>query len=583
LPARREILKLLDYQAHPVAPEANTDEWTKPFLGAEDAARAFRAPGAPGWPRWKVGQWARYRCRDEWLVLSASPERRPHVALVDCAIVGEEAVGDKTYFWYQSVVRLDKYWVAKSTGRYDSGQKVLLETDRKAVLSFLVDGPEFKDVRRYQLKVDDEPLLEYTDGERAVLPRLNIDHALIRPAARTALKMAHAEIQATLNSQAPVTGILSLEYRAPHLDRSATLVNWGEQGARDERAGEKPLVLRLARPPYVAVAFDGFGELRHFQEMVAAGAELFQHQTVLYLGEARRYFNRMPAYFYNVRHWDADPFDLCRSNLLGFSPHLDEPYQRQRKPNEYIKRGEVQTLAEAAERYSAALTQLLKTQRVWPGEEVMDYNSPASAAWYSARVGVSGFVLENARLTQEMADIERVTGKKDARALADEINLACLCGAARRFGVWWGQGIYRWVPERYWRDELVYYAERGARYLGFWIEGGPASKDPQLTYYESVRKALPEIAKTLKSIHVEPRRAKVAIVVPNGYVLGLAGSSPETPWGILDFPQGKRMTDEVIAHAADLFGKGLAFDIVVEDPAYPPALAEYEEVIRVGF
>ena len=611
LPERRQLLQLLEYQAHPADPKTNDDAWTRPLVQARDARSAFAKAGPAGWPRWKVGQWARYLCRDDLLVPSVKPEKRRHIALVECAVVGQESVGGKPYYWYQSVVRLERYWVARSTGLYDSGEKVLLATPRKVVLSLLVDGPEFRDVRRYQLKVDGEPLLEYTDGERAVLPRMNVDHALIPPMAQppgeaagrapapakegattavlpsqgpaAAGGAAPAQIDATTNSRVPAAGITSLTYHGPQLDREATLVAWGEEGAKDERGGEKPVVLRLARPPYIAVSFDGFGEVRHYQEMLAAGAELFQGQRPLYLGEARRFFNTLPAFFFSGRRWDVDVFDVCRGNLLGFSAHLDEPYQRQRKPNEYVQRGQAKTVAEAAERYSAALAGLLKAQPVWPGEEVMDYNSPASAAWYSARVGAAGFVLENARLPIEMADIQRVTGQKDARALADEINIACLAGASRRFGTWWGQGIYRWVPQRFWQDELVTYAERGARYLGFWIEGGEIAKDGALSFYESVRKALPEIARAVKAVKPLPRVAKAVIVVPNGYVVGLAGSAPETPWGIVDLPEGKRLTDDVLAQAGKLVDQGVVFDIVVDDPRHPPALAEYERVIRVGY
>lgn len=593
LPDRKEILKLLEYQAHPVPPETNTDEWTKPYCRQGDVRQSIRFSDAPDSPCWKVGQWARYLCRDELLVLSKYPEKRPSIMLIDCAIVGKEKIGGKTYFWYQIVVRLDKYWVARSTGLYDSGKKILLATPRKAVLSFLVEGPAFKDIRRYQLKIDEEPLLEYTDGKRAVLPKLNIDHALIIPRSREskpavtnngAVRLSIAPLkthspdarESTVAAEVPVTGIYSFEYHASQLDRSAVLVNWGDRGAKDERKKEKPITVRLARPPFVAVSFDGFGELKNYREMAAAGAELFQNQRESYLGEARAYFNAMPAYFYNNRRWDTDLFDIFRSNLLGFSAHLDEPYQRQRKLNEYIKRDEVQTLSEAGQRYSSAIAKLLKEQPLWPGEEVMDYNSPASAAWYSARVGASGFVLENARLTQEMADIERITGKKEARALADEINIACLRGAARRFGIWWGMGIYRWVPDRYWKDQLVNYTEQGARYVGFWVEGKPPS-------YDNILKALPEIARAIKSTKPNPRQATVALVVPDGYVVGLAGSVPETPWGIIDFPQGKQITTQIIARAAELFDKGIVFDIIVATPNDPNSPQGYEQTIRIGF
>lgn len=581
LPERRQILKLLDYQSHPVTSETNTDEWTKPYTRRQDPGRTFPSSEKPGLPSWKVGQWTRYLCQDELLVPSRKPEKRPCIVLIDCAIVGQEKVDGKNYWWYQSVVRLDKYWVAQAQGRYDSGKKILLATPRKVVLSLLVEGPKFRDIRRYQLKVDGEPLVEYTDGQRAVLPTLNMDLAFIKPAA-SLRDNGDVWVSGTYHQAVPTTGIRSFEYHASHLDRKAQIVNWGDTGATDERNNEKPLMLKLARPPYVAVAFDGFGEVQHYKEMLAAGAEWFQHQTVLYLGEARVFFNQMPAYISNVTAWDVDMFDVCRSNFAGFAAHLDEPYQRQRKPNEYIKRGDVSNLHEAGAKYSEAVQKLVKQYCWWPGQTVPDYNSPASAAWYSARAGAAGFVLEQARLLSDLETIKRVTGKEDARALSDELNIACMAGAAKQFGGWWGEGIYRWVPERYWKDSLVYFAERGARYLGFWIDGGENLKDAKLTFYSNVLRCLPEIAKAIKSTHPQPRNPTVVLLVPDGYVIGLSGSSPETPWGILDFPQGTSITEEVIAKGADLFDRGVTFDIATNDPDHRLALGGYEQVIRVG-
>ena len=575
LPERADLLRLLAYQSNRADPDTNTDTWTRPLCRDKRAGTTFPLAPDPVVPEWGVGQWVRYLCRDSLLVPSQKPEKRPQIALIDCAIVGEEILAGKRYCWYQSVVRLDKYWVAEARGRYDSGEKLLLARERKAVLSFLVNGPDFSDVRRYQLKIDDEPLLEYTEGAGAALPRLDISHALIRPSGEggTGDEVHHSRA-------VPVTGVVSFVKSAAHLDRTAEVVNWGQTGAVDERRGERPFPIELASPPYIAVAFDGFGTVDQVAEMVAAGANLIQNQVGLYLGEVRPFYNRLPAHYFNARAWDVDMFDLCRSNFIGFAPHLDEPYQRQRKPNEYIKRGQAGTLPEAAESYTSALRRLLDRMQFWPGHEMHSYDSPAAAAWYDARAGAGGFVLENARLTSELAAVARVTGRKGARALVDEINIACLAGAAGRFGIWWGQGIYCWVPQRYWRDELITYARNGARYLGFWITL-TRHKDDELAFYKQVRAALPDLAREVRAVQVIEREPAAAIVVPFGYVVAMPGSVPARPWGILDDPGGQDVTDSVIRKAAEFYDQGVAFDIVVDDPGFPPALSRYGTVVKI--
>ncbi|MBI4027635.1 MAG: hypothetical protein HY360_21795 [Verrucomicrobia bacterium] len=583
LPERREMLKLLEYQAHPVLPSANTEDWTRPYRSEKSPQISFNKAAKPGLRPWKVGQWVRYLCRDNLVVPSKTPDKRPLIALVDCAIVGKEKVDGKIYFWYQSVVRLDKYWAAKASGLYETNEKILLDRKRTVIVSLLVEGPEFRDIRRYQLKVDAEPLLEYTDGIRAVLPALNLDHALIRPKAGG----PSPGLPPCPHPAVPVTGALRADVSLPHLERKAEAVNWGEAnwwgngGAQDERRGEKPQMIRLQQPPFITVAFDGFGELKHYREMLTAGAGAFHHVTVPYLGEARSFFNAMPAYFSDSIRWDVDIFDVCRSNFRGFAPHLDEPYQRQRKRSEYIKHGETTHLAEAGSRYSLAVKKLIEEYSFWSGQTVPDYNCPASAAWYSARAGASGFILENARLQDHIAEIARAIGRQPERAFVDELNIACMRGAAVRFGTWWGQGLYRWTPEQFWKDELIYCAERGAMYHGFWIDGGEGMKDPALEFYQRVLKVLPDMVAALRKTWPQPHQATALILVPDGCVIGFAGADPVKPWGIIDFPQGKRMTEDVYRKAYELFTQGVAFDIAVNDPAQPPDRSRYQTVVPI--
>lgn len=580
VPERAAMLKLLAYQANPVDPVSNTDTWTQSLCGKENPGKVFSLTEKAPVPQWKVGQWARYLCVDDLAVPSsrAPGEKKRLYTLVDCAVVGGETVDGKPYYWYQCVVRLDKYWVAKAQGRFDSGRKILLDHDRRVVLSFLVDGPEFKDVRRYQLKVDDEPLLEYTDGKTAVLPVLDIRHAVIRPAC------AMEKIESVkMSGDVPVTGLVEFTLRALHLDRSARLVNRGATGAVDARNGESPVKVVLSRPPYIGISFDGFGTIEQVAEVVKAGAGLLENQVGFYLGDARGFYNRLPAYFFNSIVWDVDIFDPCRSNFFGSRAMLDETYQYQMKQHSYARVGEVATLQEAAGRYTATISSFVsEQQRFWPGNEIHGYNSPTPAAWYDARSGVAGFVLENARLTSEFPLIESVTGRKDDVGFIDAVNIAFLAGTARRFGIWWGEGTYRWVPSRYWRTQAEDYARRGARYIQFWLEKIANSRD-ELSFYREVVAALPEICVAVKKAAAERvSPATAVIVVPYGYVVGMPGSVMERPWGVIDFPEGRTITRAVLRHALDLYDRKKIFDIVVDDPDFPPVLNEYQEVIRVS-
>ena len=300
-----------------------------------------------------------------------------------------------------------------------------------------------------------------------------------------------------------------------------------------------------------------------------------------YLGEVRQWANTMPAYFSNTKRWDVDLFDVCRSNFRGFAPHLDEPYQRQTKRAFYVKAGEASDLVSAADLYSNALEGLVTEACFWPGQTIPDYNSPPSAAWYSARAGASGFILENARLVDQMSQIAKATGQPAQREFVVELNVACMRGATRRFNTWWGMGIYRWLSQDVWKDELLDYARHGSSYHGFWIEGGAALRDPELKYYNNVLKAIPDIVKALKQVEPQPQRATALILVPNGCVAGLLGSNPVKPWGVIDFPRGEELIYNVIRESHELFTADVVFDIAVDDPQHPPDLSSYERVIRI--
>jgi hypothetical protein len=164
--------------------------------------------------------------------------------------------------------------------------------------------------------------------------------------------------------------------------------------------------------------------------------------------------------------------------------------------------------------------------------------------------------------------------------LAVAINAACLAGAARRFGTWWGQGIYRWVPEEHWREATLAYVKHGARYVGFWLERVAGAPD-EMAFYKAVVRALPDLANAVREATPAVPARPVALVVPYGSVLGLAGSVPGQPWGVLDVPENAALTDALIRRAAELVDAGTRFEVVVDDPRFPPAWGEYAAVIRL--
>ena len=599
LPNRRQLVKLLSYQRNPVSPDKNTDEWVKTYIAPQNKLlsikEAISTLGKAENPQWRVGQWVRYEVFDDIIIPSTKPEKRRQISVIECALEDKEKIGGRDYWWYVVTIKMDKYWVAQSFGRYDTGRKILLKRKRKVVLKFLVDGPEFSDIHRYLLKIDDEPLIEYTDGKRAMLPVLSIEHALIKPkpqqgekekiflpnfgvakVLKLKEKSSDGERIYYTNSNIPVTGIVGYEIHSSFLDRKAYLINFGRYTLKNKPIDESPLVLKLPRKPWLAIStevFEGYNNLGLFRKLYRLGINLFEDIRGVYLGERRRFFNQTPVYFYSRNCWDVDIFDICRSNFLGFRSHLDEPYQRQRKRFDYFRPKEVNNMSDASRRYVSAIRKLYKNYNFWPGQRIKSYNSPPGCAWFDMKAGADGFIFEHARLKDEIEYLKNVVGGEIGQDIAEAIDMASITGAANTFKKPWGIGIYRQIPRDAWIQSFLTARERGAFYLGFWV----ANRE----FMDSIMDMLPQITRALNRKWT-PKQSTVALVIPNNFVFGLSGTWITRPWGVLDYPEGEKINAIIAKKAVELYRKGIIFDILLDDPEAHINWSKYKEVIHIS-
>ncbi len=94
---------------------------------------------------------------------------------------------------------------------------------------------------------------------------------------------------------------------------------------------------------------------------------------------------------------------------------------------------------------------------------------------------------------------------------------------------------------------------------------------------------IPDLKKAIHAAAGYRPKAEALILTPDGYVLGLAGTDVDKPWGIVDAPGGRKLTDAVIRKAAELFQQGVTFDIMVDDPDHRPDTSGYSRVFRFTF
>ncbi len=131
-------------------------------------------------PTWQVGQWAQYSvvednvipCVNSYQPDGISDYRKIESSTIKVSIVGTDTVNGRTYYWYEFKQTKPGYWYFPTTdlGKAGSPPPLYASGTRTVIVKMLVDGPEFADIRRYQVKIDSEPAREFTDGYLAALP-----------------------------------------------------------------------------------------------------------------------------------------------------------------------------------------------------------------------------------------------------------------------------------------------------------------------------------------------------------------------------------------------------------------------------
>jgi len=585
----RRLMDGLEYLDNRIDPSQQDKLWTGEFVSKLDGPLGLSERRVP---EWAPGQWVRYAARDSRLVPSSvSREKKPELALIECSITTKEG----ECFWYQMTVRLKDYWAARPVGERDKGECVLLGRERRLAVKLLVDGPRFRDVRRYIVQIDDEQPIEYTDGERAVLPASDLSDVLVKPCATDSGETAsvvvpRGEIACSrggseegrlyVNCAIPVTGLAKAVFRSPYLDRTLEALDWGEHGARDAIAGP-PHVLRLGQGLRLGMArVARLPEMRFSPGYVVAKAEVLQGAGfdffggfTRHVGGRRRFFNRRPLYFVPAGTWSIDLFDRWRSNLARSRVLLDEPYERQLNYEEVMKAGETEgkTADQVAALYVDRVAERVRRYRLWRGDRVVVYEGHEYIAWYDLCAGADMFVLENAGKARSWR--QRF---EPLRELSDEEisrwQFSFIKGASDYFGKQWGMSVYRWLPESMRLAALKAAYDMGASYLGFWQE---SEKAFPLCGIMELAGRMREYGKAHKPTRTAP--ARTVIVVPSGFV------PQPTPnmWGRagIDASRHRRIMELLIERTVPLLKEDTPFALAVDDEAFDAG--RYDEVIRV--
>ena len=584
----RHLLEGLGFLQDRVVPDARDTSWADEFI--EKRAGTIACSTEP--LDWRVGQWVRYRVHDRRLIPSRfSRQKRPEDLLIECAITGME----EGFFWFQQSMTLHHYWTARPVGERERGNPVLINRSRHAVVRLLVDGPDFNKIRRYVLQIDDEPPLEFTDGQRAVLPNNDLADVLLKPAPATdgeptTLSLPPADISCRktnqpdstryLNPAIPVTGLAKLESNSPYLDRTADVIAWGQAGAENRLTGDS-LVITVPAPPYIGTVRIAMSipEMRFSPDYELAKKEILLSAGVDFLavwrlaGARRRYVTQKPVLFTVNQTWSLDRFDRWRSTLYRSRTLIDEPYERQGNYQEILSPAEMQgkSLPELGEAYVTQVADQVRSERLWQGDTVAIYEGHEYLAWYDFRAGADLFVYEEAGRYRAWRE-----SFPALKALSDNEMLrwqyAFIKGAADYFGKKWGVSIYRWMPADMRLEALTQAYELGAAYLGFWQE---SEEQYPLQEILAITAALRKHMDTHKP--QRPAPADTLFVVPAGFV----PQRTSRMWGGFecDSDKYKGIMNALVAETVPLIQAGRTFAVAGDDAALDAG--RYDKVIRV--
>lgn len=438
----------------------------------------------PALPTWQVGEWVRYEVDVTRRVPARAEfqlrEEREHWRL---AITGRETLGEQTFWWYEARVILYRYWQKDTI----DGPMRLKTQPRRAVLRFLVDGPGFTDIRRYQLKIDDGPVLEYRSREtgEAIPPPGLIEWDLLRPFAPPENARVHKigpgqwlekrfaglyrkirTRRVLLDKTIPVTQIAEETLAGdPYSNHTIHAIDWGHDAVSDITTDPLPVLLTTDGIQYIAFRATRPYPADAMVKDLAAGMTWLnalgdpensdregneKHLRLARWQDSDLLKKRGYGFWWTCGSnlWYLERFDRYRSNFRGLN-NLDEPiclmFQRtswqRRHPEHAINWDSLKTPAQARQAVVEAIRNLLNEYTLWHGWKIPDYdNNFLTDPWYALQAGCSGFYAEGHEGIFSLSRHIRGERKVDPFVYADftdrqcwTIALAALRGAARSF------------------------------------------------------------------------------------------------------------------------------------------------------
>ena len=338
------------------------------------------------------------------------------------------------------------------------------------------------------------------------------------------------------------------------------------------------------------------------QEMIQAGFNLFTVQP-----EQELWVRGQPVFYHRPVHARtplAFPADLYRANYLGPVMFMDEPsilmvgdtnvHRTLRYFADAAALIEKRTRAtyESAGPYGSwHLHQALENAGVNLGDmrlQQVDYPSWETlheTTFYQMRAGGAGLVHEGRyQLANFDRAVQQFTGRPRAHTVREllEYHYAFLRGGTLPLGKHWGTAIYGQCDTNIAPQALTLAYDRGARYLWFWS----SDHEHHVPWPEQLALARQLRAHEHKhprgSLWGRPPRARVAIVIPEGYFLSL-----DNLWWVRVLDRdGKneasqryqRLMRRALLAMQDCWDRGWSFDVVVDDGRAPRL---YPQTIRV--
>ena len=313
-----------------------------------------------------------------------------------------------------------------------------------------------------------------------------------------------------------------------------------------------------------------------------------------------------PVFVFRVtRPW---PEILYRSNFFGRYFHLNEPTVHHRgQYNDNRQVIDTWTAAQLAQSLESKISSLMTTWRgygLWRDLKknyglgnLPRYMEPIPAwdrngTWYVMAGQAGGVVVEGTGLGADLRSLNMHYRSQIPHTAANRRALATaiLRGAARNFHKVWGVSFYDMTAWPDVLDDMEYAYLHGATHIWLWGGWPDVDADYPHQYKLAMFEALQNIARRhgprdmRKLLH----RAKVAVVLPRGYSMGLYNGTFFETWWM--HSQRRNKHDLVIRdvmhnayiEAERLLRKGTVFDIVVDHKLNKRGYDQYIYILENG-